>query len=130
MLFDHFLQLCHIILVGNLAHGNHLFVHSHIQVVIFIQHICDTAAHTCRKVLTSTTKYYDTSTCHVLAAMIANALYNCNRTGVSDTETFSCNTVDKCLTACRTIQCHVTNNDILILFKAASLWRIYDQLTT
>lgn len=61
--------------------------------------------------------------------MVAAAFYNCCCTGITDTETFSRNTVNKCFTACCTIQGNITNNNIFIFFvSSACLW-VNNQLT-
>ena len=61
--------------------------------------------------------------------MIADTLNNSSSSGISDTETFSCHTIDECLTACRTVQCYVTDNVVLILFEVYSCRWINDQLS-
>ena len=47
--------------------------------------------------------------------MIADTFHYSGRTGVTDAETFSCHTVDIGFTAGCAVQCHVTDDDVLIL---------------
>ena len=78
MLLDHFLQFYHIIFGSNLIGGYHFLVQTDIQIIVLVQHISDTTAHTCRKVLAGSAKDYHTTTCHILTSMIANAFHNSN----------------------------------------------------
>ena len=62
--------------------------------------------------------------------MVAHAFNYRNGTGISDTETFTGHTVDVRLTAGRSVESHVSDNDIFILFILDSLRRVYDQLSS
>ena len=126
MFFDHFLQFKNIIFGSNFIGRNHFLVSFGIQIVILVQYISNTAAHTCSKVLAYRTDYNHTATGHVLTAVITDTLDYGNSTGITYTETFSCHTVDKCLTGGCSIQCHITDNNIFILFEFGTLRRIYD----
>ena len=65
----------------------------------FHQDISDTAAHAGCKVLSGCAEDNDTAAGHILASMLTDTLDNGVSTGVSDTETLSCDTVDVRLTA-------------------------------
>ncbi len=128
MFLDHLFQFQHIVFGRNLIGRNHFLIGLGIQVVMLIQYISDTAAHACREVLAHGTHHYDTSACHVFTAMITHALDHRNGSGVPYTEALARHAVNEGLPGCRPIQCHVTDNDILILLKPGSSRRVYDQL--
>ena len=129
MLLDHILQLQYIVFGCNFGGRNHVFVDLCIQIIVFIEYISDTAAHTGCKVLADTSKDDCTATCHIFTAVIADTFHNSDCTGVTNAETFSRYTVDKGFTACCAVQCHVTDDNVLILLEFAALRWIYDQLT-
>jgi len=60
--------------------------------------------------------------------VIAGSFYYCSSTGVADTETFTGNSVDKCLAAGSTVKCNVSYYNVVLCLKLNTLRRIYDQL--
>ena len=63
-------------------------------------------------------------------SLIADAFNNCCCTRVTYTESLTCYTIDKCLATCCSIECYVTDDDILIfLIRYTCRW-IYNKLTT
>ena len=130
MFTDHILEFQDIVFIRYFLCKYHRLVRAHIQIVVLIQYISDSTAHAGGKVLSGSTEDYDTTTGHVLTSVITDPLNNGCRTGVTNTETFTCDTIDECLTTCRAIQSNVTDDDVLILLVCYTSWRIYDQLTT
>lgn len=62
--------------------------------------------------------------------MIADTLNYCCCTGISYAETLTGNTVYEGLTACSSVKCYVSDDDIIILLKLDSCRWIYDELST
>ena len=62
--------------------------------------------------------------------MITHTFDYRNGSGVTYTETFACHTVDECFTGGCTVQCHVTDDNVILCLEPAALGRIYHQLTT
>ena len=125
---DREVLFCHICFP--LFDGNHGFVQVLVKNIIHIQYICDTAAHTCCKVLSSLTKYDYAATCHIFTAMFSYTFYNCRCTGVTDCETLTCNTIDKCGTAGCTVEGNVTYDNVLFCFVCSFLRNFQNQFTT
>ena len=130
MSLDKITKLFFIIFIIHFFNGDHCFIEVLVKNVIHIKDISDTTAHTCCKVLSCFSKNYHTATCHVLAAMLTNTLNNCNRTGVTYCKTLTGNTVDKCSSAGRTIECHVSDDDVLFSLVSGLLRNLNDQLST
>ena len=82
------------------------------------------------QVLSGSSKDYNTATCHIFTAMFTNTFDNCICTRVTNCKTFSCNTVDKGITAGSTIQSNVSDDDIFFRFISCFFRNFYDQLTT
>ena len=129
MLTNNIFKLHNIILIRNCLKANHRFIKLLVKSGIFIQYICDSTAHTCCKVLTCFTKYDNSTTCHIFTAMVTYALYYSCCTRVSYSKTLTCNSIYKCLTAGSAIQCHISDDDVLILLIGSPLFWIYDKLT-
>ena len=129
MLLNHLFELQNIVLGGDLLDTAHTLVDAGIDIAVLIQHIGDTAAHTGSKVFADLTDNHHAAAGHVFTSVIAYTLDNSHGTGVSDTETLTGHTVDVGFTVGRTVQCHVTDNDVLILFVFNACRRIHDQLT-
>ena len=130
MFFDHALQFQNVIFRSDMHHIYHAFINLTVKRIILIQHIRDTAAHTCSEVLADRSKNCNTSTGHVFTAVISDTFCDCHCTRITDTETLSGESVDKCLTICRTIKCHITDDHIFIVAIGNFLWREYHKLTT
>ena len=130
MFFDHTFQFRYIELRCYFFDINHLFVDFCIKITVHIQNVGNTATHTCCKVLSGLAKNCNPSTSHIFASMITDPFYNCCCSGVTDTETFACHTIDIGFSACCTIKRYVTNNNIFISFKFHTSRRINDQFTT
>ena len=130
MFLNQFFQFLYIVFVGQFLGKYHFFIGSCIQIVVLIQHICDTAAHTCREVLACFSDNNYASAGHILTSVIADTLNDCNCTGVSDCKTLSCHTVDKCFSAGCTVKCYVTDDNVFILTIFDAFRRIYDQFST
>ena len=130
MSFNQVAKFFFVIFVFHFFDGNHGFVQVLVKNIIHIQYICDTAAHTCCKVLASLTKYDYAATCHIFTAVLSYAFYNCRCTGVTDCETLTCNTIDKCSTTGCTVEGNITYNNILFCFVCSFLRNPQDQFTT
>ena len=109
---------------------NHLFIDSCIEIIFHIQYISDTAAHAGCEVFTCSTKNSYTPACHIFTSVISDTFHNSCCAGVTHCKSFSCHTVDEYLTTCRTVECNVTDDDILFGFITDSFRRIYDKFTT
>ena len=130
MSLDKITKLFFIIFIIHFFNGDHCFVKVLVKNVVHIKNISDTATHTCREVLSGFSENYHTATGHVLASMLTNTLNYCHCTGVTDCKTFTCNTVDKCSSACGTIECYVSDNDVLFCFVSGFFRNFDDQFTT
>ena len=123
------LQLLDVILLGNLQQGNHVLVELEIERVIHIEDVGDTTGHTGGEVLTGRSEDDGTSTGHVLETMIATALGNRRRTGITNAEALTGDTIHIALAGRRTIEGDVADDDILTGAERTSLrWR-HDELT-
>ena len=78
MLLDHAFEFLHIILIGHTLDVDHRFVDFLIKSAVKVKNISNTAAHSCCKVLSNLSQYNDTSSGHVLAAVIADTFYHCS----------------------------------------------------
>ena len=130
MSFNQVAKFFFVIFVFHFFDGNHGFVQVLVKNIIHIQYICDTAAHTCCKVLASLTKYDYAAACHIFTTMLSHAFYNCRCTGVTDCETLTCNTIDKCGTASCTVEGNVTYDNVLFCFVCSFLRNFQNQFTT
>ena len=128
--FDQVAEFFFVIFVFHFFDGNHGFVQILVKNIIHIQYICDTAAHTCCKVLASLTKYDYAAACHIFTTMLSYAFYNCRCTGVTNCETLACNTIDKCSTTGCTVKGNITYNNILFCFVCSFFRNLQDQFTT
>ena len=129
MFFNHCFQFFYIHLCCNMFNIYKLFIYTQIEVIIFVQHISNSATHTCREVFTGFPKNCYTSSGHIFTAMVAYTFHNCCRTGIADCKTLACHTIDVCFTTCGSVKCNVSNNDIIFVFVFHSCRRIYDQFT-
>src|SRR5699024_9504649 len=93
-----------------------------------IKNVSHTAAHAGRKVLSGLTNNQNFSTCHIFTAMVAHALHNGSRAGVTNAETLARHTVDVGFTAGRSVQSHISYDNIFIRLKPDALRRVNDQL--
>ena len=75
MSFDHMVQLLNIRLCLHLFNGNHFFIQIFVQIIFLVQHIGNTTAHSCSKVLARFSQHDHTSTGHIFTAVLSHALY-------------------------------------------------------
>ena len=130
MFLNQFFQFLYIVFVGQFLGKYHFFVGSCIQIIVLIQHICDTAAHTCCEVLSCFSDNNHAAAGHVLTSVITDTFNYCDGTGVSHGKTLTCHTVDKCFSAGCSIKRYVTDDNVFILTVFDSLRRIYHQFST
>ena len=76
MFFNHCFQFFYIHLCCNMFNIYKLFIYTQIEVIIFVQHISNSATHTCREVFTGFPKNCYTSSGHIFTSMIANTFHN------------------------------------------------------
>ena len=129
MFLDHFFQFLNIIFAGQLVGGHHFLVEADVEIVSFIQHIGDASAHSGGKVLSGAAKNHHAASGHVFAAMIAHAFHYGRTAGVADGKAFSRHAVHEDFSACGSVQGHVSDDDVILCCKTASLRRINDQLS-
>ena len=127
--FNHVFQLCNIVFAFYQFNRNHFLVQIAVQVALFIQDISDTAAHAGRKVLSGCAEDNDTAAGHILASMLTDTLDNGVSTGVSDTETLSCDTVDVRLTARCAVEGNVSDDDVFFRFILSCFRRVDNQFS-
>src|SRR5258708_21006623 len=111
MLFNHFLKQFLIFLVKRIKH-----YHFHVAVLderfIYIPHVSYTSAHPRGKVPSGLTKYNHGSASHILAAVITYALDNYIHSGVTNSKSFSSQTLDECFARSSAIESHITHDHI------------------
>ena len=93
---------------------HHIHITEVVEVVVLVPDISDTTAHTSGEVAASLTEHYDTSTGHVLTAVVACTLDDGDGTRVTHTEALAHLTVDVKFTTCGTIETSVTCDDIIL----------------
>ena len=76
VLFDKRSEPVDILLLGELGEAYESLVELGVEVKFLIEDICDTAAHTCRKVLAGLSEDNCAAACHIFAAVVAHTLYN------------------------------------------------------
>jgi len=130
MSLDEITKLFFIIFIIHFFNGDHCFVKVLVKNVVHIKNISDTAAHTCREVLSGFSENYHTATGHVLASMLTNTLNYCHCTGITNCKTLTCNTVDKCSSAGCAIESHVSDDDVILCLVSGLLRYFNDQLAT
>ena len=62
--------------------------------------------------------------------MLADALHNCRCTGVTNRKTLTGNTIDECLTGSCSIECNISDDDILGCIIADTILWVDNDLTT
>ena len=129
MLLDHFLQFLHIVFAGQFVGGHHLLVEADVEIVSLIQYIGDASAHSCGKVLACAAENHHAAAGHVFAAVVAHAFHYCRTAGVADSKAFSRHAVHENLSACGSVKGHVSDDDVILCGKTASLRRVDDQLS-
>ena len=97
------------------------FDHSHIALAgeasILVEDVRDTPAHPRAKIPTGFAQYYDQSTRHVLASMVANSLDHRGRAAVADGEAFARYAAKEGLPARGAIQRDVSDDNIFLGFE-------------
>ena len=78
VLLDDTLKLLDIVFVGELVEEYHLLVRAHVQRIVLIQNVRDTAAHSRSEILSGRSENDRASPGHVLASMIPDALSHGN----------------------------------------------------
>ena len=106
---------------------HHVRVAAFGQVARFIQHVCDTARHAGRKIQTGLAEYDDAAASHVFATVITDALDDGERAAVADTKALGRTATEECGAACRAVQIHVTDDQVILCNEGAVLRRINDQ---
>ena len=130
MISNHLFQFFHIIFIFQLLDSYQFFIYFTVDITVFIQHVSYTTAHAGCKVLANLTDDSHTSSGHVFTSVIAHAFDNCGRSRVTNTETFTSQTVDISFSTGGTVESYVTDDDILILFISNTLWWINDQFSS
>src|SRR5689334_5810995 len=113
MVRQHAFNQLDVAILSELVNPNHRRIKPRPEAFVLVQDKHFTAAHACAEIFTGPTKNHHDTTRHVLTSMIANALHNCDRTGIAHGEAFTCHPVEISLSARCAIQHDVTDNDIL-----------------
>ena len=121
-------QQADILLSGHLRAFYQRFVQALVQVMVFVQHIRHAARHTGGKVIAGSAQNDNGAACHIFTPVFAHALGNGNRSGISYTEPFTGDSVDKCLTAGCAVQRNVADDDIILRPEAGAFGGIDNQL--
>ena len=112
-------ELRDIIFFSQFLQNHHIFIDSSVQAVVLIQHIGNSAAHTCREVLARSPQDHRAAACHVLQSVVAASFRDRHRAGIADAEALSRDAVNKCFAACRAVESDVADDDILARVKPA-----------
>ena len=94
MLADKFEQFFAADRILHKVYLHHIHVAEVVESVVWVIDVSHAATHSGCEVAPSLTKNHNTSACHVLAAMVACAFDDSNRSAVSHTKTFADLSVD------------------------------------
>src|SRR5262245_53487691 len=75
---------------------DHLKIASLGKVTVFIEDVCDSAAHACCKITSCSAKDHNTPAGHVFATVIADTFHNSDGSAVTNREAFADHTPDIC----------------------------------
>ncbi|TFA98676.1 hypothetical protein CCMA1212_009587 [Trichoderma ghanense] len=109
---------------------NHLGVELGDEVLVDVQHVRNTAGHARSKVAASAAQDDNSSTSHVLATVVTDALDNGRSAGVADGESLGSDTTEVADTTCRTVQADVADQDVLFSLEDGRTRRVDNQATT
>src|SRR5437764_12945558 len=84
------------------------------EITVFIKDVSNAAAHASAKIASSSAQDHDSTVCHVLAAVVSNSLHHGGSTGVSNRETFACDSVEVSFPARRAVK-HCVADEYVVL---------------
>src|SRR6266702_1472058 len=130
MIFDKTAQLSNFARFGDFPTLDHFHVDFCRERMSCIQHVCDSAAHSCSKVAPSSAKNDDSPTRHVLAPVITSSLNNSVSSRIPHSETLRGNTTNKRFTRGGTIKADISDDDVLFCLELGLARRINDEPTS
>src|SRR5690242_10256465 len=110
-----------------LFQADQLHVAARMKITRFIQDIGNPTTHAGGKIASSLAENHDFSAGHVFATVIADGLDNGVDTGVADGKTFAGHAANIDFTSGGTVECHITDDDIVLRGKGRTLWWINDE---
>ena len=124
MAFNQITERVDIVLVGNFAHRNKLFVQAKVQIVVFIKNVGNSAAHSSCKVSSCRAKNDCRSACHIFKSVVAASFCNGNCTGITNAETLAGKSVYVRFAACCAVKGNVSDDDVFFCLVRGVFRRI------
>mmetsp|Transcript_41597 Transcript_41597/g.116084 ORF Transcript_41597/g.116084 Transcript_41597/m.116084 type:complete len:589 (+) Transcript_41597:1157-2923(+) len=104
---------------GHASELHHLHVHVPLELELRVPHPRDAAAHAGGEVAASDAEHRDAAACHVLAAMVPDALDHGPRAAVPDREALRADAAHEGRALRRAVQADVADDDVLLRLEAA-----------
>ena len=111
---EHIPQLLHIVRLPDRADMQAALVHAGVEIVRLIQYIDHAAGHPGGKVFAGLSQNEHPAARHVLAAVVAHALHNGGRAGVSHAEALARDAGNERRTRGRAVERDVSDDDVFI----------------